>query len=76
MTPELFDVVLRGFCRRRPFRRFLIEFLSGGEVQISHPEAIRREDDLYVVRTPDLGVQVFVAPAVSRVMDAPTAATS
>jgi len=40
MTPAQFDAALRAFCRRRPFRAFLIEFNSGSQLLIGHPEAI------------------------------------
>jgi len=42
MTPFQFDVALSAFCRRRPFRKFVVEFTSGNKVGVRHPEAIRR----------------------------------
>jgi hypothetical protein len=71
MTPHLFEKALRAFCRRRPFLPFLIEFTSGNELLVSHPEAIRREADLFVSRLTDGGNQVFASDSVSRLLDVP-----
>jgi 20S proteasome alpha/beta subunit len=40
MTPDNFQRVLRRFLRRSPFRPFTLELLSGGRVEVNHPEAI------------------------------------
>jgi hypothetical protein len=61
MTNDQFDAAYAGFCRRRPFRAFLIEFTSGHQLLIGHPEVVRREADLYVMRCPDGGHVVFAA---------------
>ncbi len=75
MMKNQFDVMHRAFCRRRPFRPFLIEFTSGHQLQIGHPEAVRNEADLFGMRCPDGGHVVFVAESVSRLLDVPTAPT-
>jgi hypothetical protein len=51
MTSDNFDRSLRAFQRRRPFRSFTIELVSGDRFQVDHPEAL-------IVRD---GVAVFVA---------------
>jgi hypothetical protein len=71
MTEDQFDAPYLGFCRRRPFRVFLIEYTSGNQLQITHPEAIRREATLYVMRRPDAGHVVFAAETVARLLDLP-----
>ena len=71
MTPTQLERALKGFNQRRPFRRFLIELESGRDLSIVHPEAIRREDDLYVVRLPDGGHVLFAAASVTRLFDPP-----
>jgi hypothetical protein len=71
MTPAQFDLAYQGFSRRRPFRTFLIEFTSGTQLLIGHPEAVRREGNLYAVRRPDGGHVVFAAESVSRLLDVP-----
>jgi hypothetical protein len=76
MTNKQFDTAYRAFCRRQPFRPFLIEFASGNQLLIAHPEAVRPEADLYVARSSDRGYVLFAAEGVSRLLDVPTAATS
>ena len=73
MTTDQFDAALRAFCRRRPFRAFLIEFTSGNQLLIGHPEAVRKDADLYVMRSPEGGYAVFAAESVCRLFDGPTA---
>ena len=75
MTPKQLERALRGFAQRRPFRHFLIELESGSDISIVHPEAIRREDDLYVVRLPEGGHVVFAAASVTRLLDPPAKAS-
>ncbi|MBI3410655.1 MAG: hypothetical protein HY040_20150 [Planctomycetes bacterium] len=74
MTSDQFDAAYRAFCRRRPVRPFLIEFTSGNQLLIGHPEAVRNDGELYAMRCPDGGHVVFVAESVSRLLDVPTAA--
>ena len=74
MTKDQFDAAYRAFCRRRPFRAFLIEFTSGNQLLIGHPEAVRTELPCYVMRWPDGGHVVFAAESVSRLLDLLTAA--
>jgi hypothetical protein len=51
MTADHFDRSLRSFQRRKPFRAFTVELVSGDRFQVDHPEAL-------IVRD---GVAVFVA---------------
>jgi hypothetical protein len=51
MTADHFDRSLRSFQRRKPFRAFTVELVSGDRFQVDHPEAL-------IVR---VGVAVFVA---------------
>jgi hypothetical protein len=53
MTTENFDLTLRAFQRRRPFRPFTVELVSGDRFEVDHPEAL-------VFR---VGIAVFVAPS-------------
>jgi hypothetical protein len=75
MTKDQWDAACRSFCRRRPFRPFLVEFTSGNQLLIGHPEAIRNETDLYLMRSPDGGYVVFAAEGVCRLLDVPAATT-
>lgn len=72
MTKDQFDAALRAFCRREPFRAFFIEFVSGHQLLIGHPEAVRAEGGAYLTRRPDGGYVVFAAESVARLLDAPT----
>jgi hypothetical protein len=74
MTEDQFDIACRAFGRRRPFRAFLIEFTSGAQLLIGHPEAVRSEAEFYMMRCPDGGHVVFAAESVARLLDVPTPA--
>jgi hypothetical protein len=76
MTPKQFDRAYRAFCRRRPPRKFCIEFVSGNTAVVRHPEAIRREGDLYAMRSPDGADMVFAAESVMRLLDVPANAAA
>ncbi len=76
MTIAQFDTAFRAFARRRPFRPFVIEFTSGHQAWIRHPEAVRREGELYAMRSPDAGSIVFAAESVSRLLDVPPTPTA
>jgi hypothetical protein len=71
MTKEEFEIAYRAMSRRRPFRPFLIEFLSGAQQRIVHPEALRSEPHFFVLRIPDGGFSVFTAAEVCRLFDQP-----
>ena len=72
MTKEQLDIAYRAFCRRVPFQGFLIEFMSGQQLLIGHPGAVRNETHLYVMRCPDGGHVLFAAESVSRLLDVPS----
>lgn len=40
MDRESFDQSLRSFVRRIPFQPFVIEFVSGSSIRVTHPEAL------------------------------------
>jgi hypothetical protein len=76
MTSEQFDAAYRGFRRRRPFRPFWIEFTSGTQLLIGHPEAVRAEHAVYLTRCPDGSYVVFAADGVARSLDTPIRPTT
>jgi hypothetical protein len=51
MTDEHFSTTLRTFQRRVPFKSYVVELVSGDQIQVDHPEAL-------VLRA---GVAVFVS---------------
>ena len=40
MEAEAFDKVLRAMYRRRPFRAFIVELVTGEKIEVDHPEAM------------------------------------
>ena len=52
MIRENFERVLQACQRRSPFRPFTVEFVSGEQVSVDHPEAL-------VLRA---GVAVYISP--------------
>jgi hypothetical protein len=69
MTPAQFDSALRGFCRRQPFQPFWIEFTSGNQMLVTHPEAVGPKSGLYIVRRKDSSYVVFASESVARLLD-------
>jgi hypothetical protein len=69
MTRDNFEIALRAFVRRRPFQPFLIEFHSGDNILVTHPEALRLQGDVcqYVTRA-SLNC-LFDSSSVSRLRD-------
>lgn len=76
MTRDEFEAAYRAFSRRRRFRPFLIEFNSGQQMLVRHPEAVRDEGQFYVARSPDGGYVLLTANGVARLLDAPAASTN
>jgi hypothetical protein len=72
MTKVQFDAAYQAFCRRKPLRSFLIEFSSGAQLLIGHPEAVRFEDPLFMARCPDSSYVLFPPESVARLLDLPT----
>jgi hypothetical protein len=66
MIVENFETALRSFARRKPFQPYLVEFASGGVVQIDHPEAVALRDGLAVFRRPDGTFTLFDCHGVTR----------
>jgi hypothetical protein len=40
MNQQTFDAALRAFCRRRPFKPYVVELQSGTRILVKHPEAL------------------------------------
>ena len=47
MTMGEFLVALAAMNRRRPFQPYVIEFDSGSQVKIMHPEVVVRQKELF-----------------------------
>jgi len=74
MSPVQFEAALRGYCRPRRFKPFLIEFTSGYQMLVPHPEAIGPTAGVYLMRRPDAGYETFAVESVARLVDVPPAA--
>ena len=70
MTKKEFEVTLRAFVGVRPFKPFLIEFLSGDRLLVSHPEALDIQDGFYVHYRKDQGNRVFTCEGVCQLLHA------
>ena len=71
MNPAALEVALRFFARRRRFRPFWLEFLSGDRLKATHPEAVRRVGELFAFRSPDGAYRLFAADSVCQLLDEP-----
>ena len=40
MDRDTFDQSLRALVRREPFEPFVVEFVSGASIRVTHPEAV------------------------------------
>ena len=69
MNMDQLEIALRQFSMRRPFRSFAIEFTSGFQASIRHPEAIRKFGGVYVLRAVSGEYCVFATESVVRVLD-------
>lgn len=70
MTKKEFEVALRAFVKRRPFKPFLIEFLSGDRLLITHPEALDIQAGFYVHTRKNQGHRVFTSGGVCQLLHA------
>jgi hypothetical protein len=68
MTEENFFEAVRLFCKRKPFRPYFIEFLTGDRLLISHPEAVIRLKKLAILTTTSSQHHLFDGSTVSRVV--------
>ncbi len=68
MTPEELDRILRILSHQRPFRPFLIEFVSGDRVEVPHPEAVSLWDRFYLYVSPHRERRCFVPGSVCQIL--------
>lgn len=75
MTPAALEAVLRSFARRRRFRPFWVELMSGDRIKATHPEAVRRVGELFVYRSADGAFRFFGAESVCQLLEEPAGTT-
>ena len=71
MNADNFVRALGPFFRRKPFRPFAIEFVTGELLPITHPELLELHGDLIVHMDPHLRYRVFDSASVCQVLDPP-----
>lgn len=76
MTANLLEFAVRSFTRRRPFRAFWVEFLSGDRLLVTHPEVVVRSKELFVFRGTSGGHRVFAADSVCQLIEQSEARTA
>lgn len=69
MIADVFVKALRVYCRRKPFRQFVLEFSNSAQLTIGHPESIVIRNDLVVYLAPNSLYQLFDASSVLRLID-------
>ena len=76
MNEDNARLALQAFHRRRPFKPFLVELMTGDRVLVAHPEALSwRGTVLYFISPQDL-VRLFDHASVCQVLDVPPASPS
>jgi hypothetical protein len=75
MQADAFDRALRGFSRRTPFRKFVVELVSGTRFTIEHPEALVFRNGTAVYIDPNGDLTIFDHEGVNRLSDANGART-
>ncbi len=63
--------VIKAFEKRKPFRPYLIELVSGDRIQVTHPEAVGLDGDLLHLEGLDSRHRLLEASAVCQVLDYP-----
>jgi len=71
VSDDEFNVSLRAFARRRPFRHFIIEFFNGQQVHARHPEAAAAFAGVWLFQEPNGDRVVFASSSVCRLLDVP-----
>jgi hypothetical protein len=70
MTEANFRKGLQAFIRRRPFKPFQIELVSGDRFIVQHPEALAHSGAVAVYLDPDGEIKLFDSESVSQLADA------
>lgn len=73
MTTATFARALKTFRARRTFRPFVLEFFTGGELLVGHPEALAMDGDVIIYRSANGLYRLFDAGSVCQLRDAPSA---
>ena len=69
MSPEGFRQALKSFARRRPFRPFRMEFVTGEEIVVRHPEAADIRGNVVVFIAPNRHLRFFDSFSVCQLLE-------
>jgi hypothetical protein len=69
MVAETFAQSMRAFARRRPFKPFFVELVSGDRIFIEHPEAVAFRGGAAVFISPGGEYALFDHESVSQLVD-------
>lgn len=70
MNVEPFDLAVKSYMKRAPFRPFVIEMKHGESITVTHPEAVATHVGLAVFWNQAEGHVLFDADSVARITDA------
>ena len=69
MTPEGFDRALRSFARRSPFAPFWVEFVTGHQIHVVHPEAVHIRGNVVIHIATDGRQRLFDSTSVCQLLE-------
>lgn len=69
MTDANFKKSLLAFVRRRPFKPFKVELISGDRLTVEHPEALAQGGAVAVYINPDGDIKLFDSTSVTQLAD-------
>jgi hypothetical protein len=76
MVAETFSEVLGVFQRRRPFRPYIVQLVSGERILVEHPEALAFRDGVGAFISPRGEITLLDHEGVESVMDMPAEAAT
>ena len=69
MTPSAFRSALDRFAKRRPFKPFVIELMTGQRLTVRHPEAVEFGRTLAAFIAPTRHVRLFDSFSVCQLLE-------
>jgi hypothetical protein len=69
MNTAGFARALRAYSRRRPFRPYVLEFVTGEPLTVGHPEALAISGDVVIYRARDGLYRLFDSTSVCQLRD-------
>jgi hypothetical protein len=69
MNTAGFARALRAYSRRRPFRSYVLEFVTGEPLTVGHPEAVTIDGNVIVYRSQDGLYRLFDSESVCQLRD-------